>query len=214
VFNQPTAPTAATVCRVTDVRGNRWVATAVEFAGGELRITTGAGAVVTYPSLAGVATLDFSQGNVTYLSDLPLSADLPAPFTDGPRGEWAGYRPRVEKDRSIDFHRFGPIAVGGRRFAKGLAIPPDATVTVPLNGGYREFRTVIGVHDLARAEYTALSVKVEVDGRVVLDDPLTRAGPPQDFGVGVKDARELKLTVTGPPALGNQVCFADARLLK
>lgn len=216
LFNQP-APDAVppTLCKVLDVFGNVWFAKSVEVAGPGLKVATVAGAVVTYKTMAPVAKLDFTQGNLTYLSDLAFAADLPPPTeADGPRGEWAAYQPKVEKDRSVDHARFGPIQMAGKRFAKGIAVPPQATVVVPLDAGYREFRATVGLHELARAEYAGLVVRVEVDGRQVFAATLTKADPPKELSVSVKDAKALRIVVEGPPLLGNQVCFGDARLLK
>lgn len=215
LFNQP-APDVVppTVCKVLDVFGNVWFAKSVEVSGPGLKVATVAGAAVTYKTLAAVAKLDFSQGNLTYLSDLAYTVDLPpATESDGPRGEWAAYQPKVEKDRAVDHARFGAILIAGKRFAKGIAVPPQATVVVPLDG-YREFRATVGLHELAKPEFTALTVRVEVDARQVLNATLTKADPPKELSVGVKDAKLLRIVVDGPPLLGNQVCFGDARLLK
>ncbi|MFO0849107.1 MAG: NPCBM/NEW2 domain-containing protein [Gemmataceae bacterium] len=216
LFNQPaTDAVPPTLCKVLDVFGNVWFAKSVEVAGPGLKVATVAGAVVTYKTLAPVAKLDFTQGNLTYLSDLAFTADLPPPTeADGPRGEWAAYQPKVGKDRSVDHARFGPIQMAGKRFAKGIAVPPQATVAVPLDAGYREFRATVGLHELARAEYANLAVRIEVDGRPVFSATLTKADPPKELSVSVKDAKALRIVVEGPPLLGNQVCFGDARLLK
>src|SRR5262249_35133699 len=102
VFNQITKDVIPpTVCKVYDVLGNVWFATAVEVAGSGLKVKTVSGATIEFPQLAGVSKLDFSQGNVTYLSDLEATTSYPAPEKDGPLGEQFPFAVVYQKDKPI-----------------------------------------------------------------------------------------------------------------
>jgi hypothetical protein len=213
VFNQPPAGAdAPTVCRVSDVWGNVWYAQAVEVVGSGLKVRTVAGGAVEYPSLAGVSKLDFSQGNVAYLSDLAATAGYAPPEQDGPLGDQFPYAPTYQKDRLIGP---GDLALQGRGFAKGVSVPPDTTLTYRLDGAYREFKAVAGIPDPVKPDNAVLRLRIEVDGRTVFNEPVGKKDPPREITLNVKDARELRIAVERDGLLfGSQVTLADCRVQK
>jgi hypothetical protein len=213
VFNQPPRDAIApTVCKVLDVFGNVWFAQAVEVAGSGLKVKTISGATVAYPALASVAKLDFSQGNVAYLSDLEAVADYPPPETDGPLGEQFPFAVTYQKDRPIGA---AEIVLGGRKFAKGISVPPDTTLTYKLDGDYREFKAVTGILDGVKPDDGALKLRIEVDGRAVFNETVRKKDKPRAINLNVKDAKELKITVEREALFsGNQINLADARVQK
>jgi hypothetical protein len=71
VFYQPQAATIApTLCKVVDVFGNGLNATKIAVAPEGVTVTTVAGVTVKYGSLAELVRLEYTLGNVAYLSDL------------------------------------------------------------------------------------------------------------------------------------------------
>jgi hypothetical protein len=216
VFNQPPQNAIPpTVCRVIDVFGNVWYAQAVELVGSGLKVTAVCGATAEYPSLGGVSKLDFSRGNVTYLSDLEAIAEYPPPETDGPLGNQYPFAIQYQKDRPIGA---GEIVLAGKKFAKGISVPPDTALTYRLGGDYREFKTVAGILDAVRPDNAALRLRVEADGRVIFDEVVSKKEPPKEITLNVKDVKELKIIVARDPQnalyFGNQVNLADARVQK
>ncbi len=216
VFNQPPrTEIAPTVCKVYDVFGNVWFATAVEVAGSGLKVTTVSGAAVEYPSLAAVSKLDFSQGNVTYLSDLEAAAVYPPPEKDGPLGEQYPFAMTYQKDHAIGA---ADIVLAGRKFAKGISVPPDTALTYKLSGDYREFKAVAGILDGVRPDNGTLKLRVEADGRAIFNETVSKKEPPKEITLNVKDVKELKIVVERDPQnalyFGNQNNLADARVQK
>ena len=216
VFNQPPKDVIPpTVCKVYDVFGNVWFAQAVEVAGSGLKVKTVSGSTIEYPSLAGVSKLDFSQGNVTYLSDLEAAADYPPPETDGPLGEQYPFAVTYQKDRAIGA---AEIVLAGKKFAKGVSVPPDTALTYNLSGDYREFKAVAGILDGVRPDNGALRLRVEADGRAIFNETVSKKDPPKEITLNVKDVKELKIVVERDPQnalyFGNQLNLADARVQK
>ena len=216
VFNQPPRDEIPpTVCKVYDVFGNVWFARAVEVAGSGLKVITVSGATVEYPTLAGVSKLDFSQGNVTYLSDLEAAAEYPPPEKDGPLGEQYPFAVAYQKDRAIGA---AEIVLAGRKYAKGISVPPDTILTYNLSGDYREFKTVAGILDGVRPDNGALRLRVEADGRAIFNEMVSKKEPPKEITMNVKDVKELKIVVERDQQnalyFGNQVNLADARVQK
>jgi hypothetical protein len=206
LFNQPPRDVIPpTVCRVRDVFGNVLYARAVEVAGSGLKVTTVAGATFDYPDLAGVAVLDFAEGNVAYLSDLAASVAAPEAAAGDPAFTFL-------KDRTPEG---SALRLDGATYPKGLWVFPDTALAYKLNGDYREFKAVVGVDDRIPVANAAARVTVEADGRVLFDEVVRRKDKPRPLTLDVKNVKELRITA-GREALylGGQVDLADARVQK
>ncbi len=212
-FNQPPRDQVPpTLCKVGDAFGNTLVATRLDLAGSTLKVTTVAGATVTYAELDAVVVLDFRQGNLTYLSDLDATADYAPVEKDGLLGEQFGYQRKLARDRSLDG---SDLTLDGKKFARGVSLPPDSTAAYKLDGGYREFKAVVGIQDGANRESWSLRLRVEVGGRAVFDEVVKKAMKPREIVLNVKDAKELRVTVERVGLFaGDQINLGDARLQK
>jgi hypothetical protein len=108
------------------------------------------------------------------LSELtPARTELAPFFEDGPA-------PFCAADRGI----FGaPLRVGGKLYARGLALRPVCDLHYELGGAYRSFRTRVGIDDACEPErhrdeswYGTVRFRIEVDGKEVWASPIVRAG--------------------------------------
>lgn len=96
----------------------------------------------------------------------PFFADGPAPYFVADRGLLGG-----------------PLRIGGRGYARGLALRPICDLRYELAGGYRAFRARVGIDDASEPErhrdqswYGTVRFRIEVDGREVWASPVVRAG--------------------------------------
>jgi hypothetical protein len=206
VFNQPPRGVIPpTVCKVVDVFGNVLTAKAVELAGSGLKVTTVSGATAEYPSLSGVGKLDFSQGNVAYLSDLDPQVTAPEPVPGEPYFTYL-------RDKT---NENAPLKLDGQTFGKGLWVFPDTTLTYAPNGDYREFKAVVGVDESVQVASSAVRLVIEADGKVVFSEVIRRKDKARPLNLDVKGVKQLKITVEREGLyLGNQVNLADARFQK
>ena len=211
-YHPPRDQLPPTLCKVVDIFGNTLVATRLDLAGDSLKLTTVSGATVTYPSLVAVVHLDFRQGNLTFLADIEAAADYPPPEKDGQLGEQFAYQRKLTKDRSLDG---SDIVLDGKKFARGVSLPPDCVATYKLDGGYREFKAVVGIQDGNNRESWSLRLRLEVNGRAAFDEVVTKSARPREVVLNVKDAKELRVVVerVGLYA-GDQLNLGDARLQK
>ena len=213
VFNQPPpGQVPATLCKVVDVFGNTLVARAVEVTAAGVKVTTVAGAVATYPATAGVARLDYGQGNIAYLSDLQPQVEtppLPADEADKTLNLSAPFL--ADKTPSND-----ALKLDGVVYPKGLWVPADTVLTYTLGGDYREFRAVVGIHDQFGNSATEAKVTVEADGRVLFAETLKRKDKPKAVTLDVKNAKLLRILVESdaPFFNGSQAVLGDARVQK
>jgi hypothetical protein len=211
IFNQPTKDVIPpTVCKVSDIYGNLLFATQLEIAGEGLKLRTVSGAVVEYPSLKALSKLDFSQGNLQYLSDLSPSVEYFPADKDGPLGEQFYFQPTVQNDKAL----FTPdIILDTKRYTKGFTMPRGAVATFKLDGTFREFKALAGILDGNNRDTWRLKLIVDVDGRTVFNEVISKKQKARVLGLNIKDAKELKLTVEPVGEFqGDQLNLAEARL--
>ena len=205
-FNQP--PRAAilpTVCKVIDAFGNVVIAASIEFAGSGLKVITVSGATVEYKALASVARLDFSQGNLAYLSEMDPEVEAPKAVEGEPHFTYTKNKTAMGL----------PLRLDGKTYPKGLWIYPETTLKYKLGGDFKTFRVVIGVDETVRIATSAVKVVIEGDGRVLFSQTVGRKDKPVEKLFDVKDVKELKISVEREALYtGNQIDLGDARLQK
>lgn len=206
IFNQPPrGEIAPTICKVHDVFGNVLMARQVTLSGESLTITTVSDAVMAYPSLRSVAKLDFSQGNLSYLSDLEPIVSAPEPFPGEPHFTYL-------RDRTSENL---PMKLDGQAYAKGLWIVPDTTLKYSLDGDYREFKAVVGVDESIQIASSSVILRIMGDGKVLFAETIQRRDKPRNLTLDVNGVKELQISVDSESLfLGNQVNLAEARVQK
>lgn len=203
VFNQPPRGIIPpTLCKVHDVHGNTFVAQTVELTGEDVIVETVSGAKIQYPSLKFVAKLDFTTGNVQYLSDLEPAVTAPASET-----VWTWL-----KDKTPE----GPgFKMASTTYSRGLWIAPDVSLTYKLNGEYREFKCICGFSDNINVATAAVRLTIEADGKPLFNEVIQRRDKPRELTLDVKNVKQLKVSVDGEGLyLGNEINLAEARLQK
>jgi hypothetical protein len=204
--------TPAATCKITDTSRNTWMAASVTFRDGHFTIVTASGGILVECSQQLVSRVDYSQGKVTYLSDLD-----PVKTTETSNVEAIEH---FRRDRNLDN---GPLqlvtTVDGRSeaqsFAKGLAIHATAEMVYDIGGQYKELKGFVGV-DPGVGGDSQVRVVIEGDGRELFAADVRRADEVRKLACNLKNVRQLRITVrpVGFLDLGNHVNLADARLVK
>ena len=207
VFSQPQPATIPpTVCKILDVFGNTLFAQSVEMATAGIKIKTVAGVVVHYPDAAAVAKLDYSQGNIAYLSDLEPQV-IPPEFPEDEK-----LRAAYLKDRTVANES---LKLDSVIYAKGLWVYTDTILTYTIGGDYREFRAVVGIDEAVVNNTAAAKVTIEGDGQVLYSEVVKRTDKPKAIVKDVKGVKQIRILVeSDTPFNGNQVILAEARVLK
>lgn len=206
VFNQPPKGVIPpTVCKVHDLAGNVLTAAAVEIEGPGLKVKTVGGADVAYATTKLLAKLDFSQGNVAYLSDMEPQVSAPEAVPGEPYFTYL----RDKTDEN------GPLKLDGQSFAKGLWVFPDTALTYKLNGDYRELKATVGIDDSVPVASAAVRLIVTADDKPVFNEIVSRKDKPRQLVLDVKGAKVLKIAVErGALYQGNQLNLAEVRVQK
>jgi len=199
------------LCKVNDVFGNSLVAQSVEIGSAGIAVKTLAGVVVKYPSTASLSKLDYSQGNVAYLSDLSPQVEVPGIPMDEKE-----LRLNVAAPYLRDSGLAGEsLRLGAEIFPKGLLLAPDTVLTYSLNGEYREFKAVVGIPEYTPDANLEAKLTIEADGRAIFSETLRRKDRPKGVSLDVKGVKSLRILVEADFAVnGNRVVLGSAVVQK
>lgn len=211
VFNQiQPAEVPSTLCKVQDVFGNILIAQSVEMAGSGIKVTTVSGVVFDYSSAAGVAKLDYSQGNVAYLSDLTPLVQAPE-LPEGEANTNIAVPYIADKTPTNE-----PLRLDNVVYHKGLWIAADTVLTYTLNGDYRELKATIGIHDQFGTNATEAKVTIEADGKPLFSELVKRTDKAKGVTLDINNVQQIRILVESdsPFFNGSQAVLADARVQK
>ncbi len=213
VFRRPEGRNLpASVGVLHDVNGNQWYVQKVVLEGETLRWTSPAGLSGATP-LAELVRLDFSEGKIVYLSDLTPQSVRWTPFfgpAETPASQAEFFAPR--KDRALEPR---PIQLGGKKYAKGLAIHSRTEMTYRLPRAFRRLQAVVGIDDQIRpAGHVQLVIRG--DDKVLLDETVSGTQPPKPIDLDISGVRRLVILVDfGQDAdIGDHLLLGDMKLVQ
>jgi NPCBM/NEW2 domain len=184
--------------------GSRLYGTLVPGVRGTVRVALGGGREADFDASA-VASLTFAGGDFRHLSDMPFRVvDRPLLATELPRAvrRDAGSAPGA------------PLRSGRATFTKGVSIPVDTDLVIPLDGRAGAFRAEVGAEVGTRSGTPGVRVSLVVGGRSVASTPWLRPGDePVVFAVeGLSSATEatLRVEAASPAGSGTRVVVGNA----
>ncbi len=220
IFHRRAPSLPRPVCEVRLSGGDVLAITRFAWDGGDLKVRTAAGIDLTVPA-AQLAALDFSAGKVQYLSQLEPRDVKYVPFFEI---IWE-YR----RDRSLDGT---PLSVGGKSYARGLALHSKTTLRYRIAGEYTRFQAVAGIDDTVAQlnrpfigadgkpdeRYSSAYVRLVIsgDGKPLFNSIVKGTDAPRSLDLDVTNVRDFEILVD----FGNEADVADhldlagARFLK
>lgn len=203
-FARPNPTLAPRVGWVRDLYHNRFAVARIDLSENQVVIHTPAGTTLTLPTSM-VGELDLSAGKQAYLSDLdPVRVSESAALVDIWRKRW-------RRDRTLTG---GPVSLGQRQFAKGLALQARVELEFDVTG-YSLFRAVAGIDDQISQGNAVLVI--QADGKDLLRLPLhAQAETPPEIELKISGSKRLRILVDFGDGLdlGAQVLLGDARVLR
>ena len=158
-------------------------------------------------SMANVVSIELTNPNIVYLSELQPAAVREEPFFPTSFPVW-----KYRKDKSVGGN---PIRLDGRKYVRGIGCHTRTTLTYDIGGQYKKFAAVIGIDDEARprgsVEFIALA-----DGKKILSKTLTGRDKAVPIALDIAGVKRLAL-ITDFAALasvGDHADWADARIMK
>ena len=152
---------------------------------------------VVPPHQVAPRVMQFQTPTGAAVGAVPLS-ELPAFITQ------AAARSNVLRDADL---RGRPLRVADQTYARGLAMPAGASLTLSLPRGFTNVTALIGITDADQScledalKRTAVRLQVQIDHRTVQHTEWLAVGAPlRPLSVAVAGARTLRLTATAQGA--------------
>lgn len=207
ILARPKQETGDTLCRISLLGGDLIHVRELMGDADGLQAELLTGVRVSVP-LEAVAKIDFSGGKVLYLSQVEPRVVKYTPFFDH---VWE-YR----RDRNLDG---GPLRVGGKTYARGLAIHSRTLLSYRLGGDYRRFQAVMGIDQTVELAEHGREVRVVIsgDGNTLLETNVSGADDAQEIDLDVSNVRDLEILVDfGRDQLdiADHLDLADAKVIK
>ncbi len=105
--------------------------------------------------------------------------------------------------------------IGGKTYAKGLALYSRTEMTYRLPAGAKKFTAFAGIDDCVR-DVGGVRLEISADGKKLFDKSISGGDAPADIDLDVSGAKRLSILVdygTGLDA-GDYLDLAEARILK
>jgi NPCBM/NEW2 domain-containing protein len=215
-FHPAKAQFSPPLARLIDTAGSTWLVRDLAFADGQLTATS-LGNVSFQLPIAAIGKIDFSVGNVAFLSDLEadsgtgeLSLSLqPAAMT---------YKfSRMFQVRSRPPLGADGFRIGGQRFENGVSLHSPAKLVYRVPDGFRWFYAVAGVDDSVVAP-GRFDLVVLGDGKELARHSfkVDQKREPIPLALDVKAIRRLSIVLepAGGQDIGDQLDLCEARFTK
>ncbi len=204
------------LCTVKETNGTQWRTRSIQLQDGQLEIVTTSGTKCRIP-WESIAQLDFSSGNVAYLSDLEFELQECTPYIASrvsPQRIMQLYAPR----RDNGFEGAGLWLAGdngARRFEKGMAIHSRSILVYRLDEPYRKLTALVGIDSRLRGQGNLVLV-IEGDNRELLRRTISGSDAPFALDLNIKGVRRLKILVDFGASLdvADHLNLCNARIIK
>jgi hypothetical protein len=134
------------ICRLVDSGGSTWLLSDAKLTGDRLSATTLGNVQLQWPLLA-VAKIDFSVGNIAFLSELEPDSGSGEPSLSLQPSGMAYKFGRIFQVRPGPPLGADAFRIGGTRYDSGLSLHSPATLVYRVPQGFRRFRAVVGIDD-------------------------------------------------------------------
>lgn len=211
-FHRASGRSAEPTSRVSTMDGSAWNFKSCELQGENLQGVSVGGVRLTVP-LAAVTKIDFSVGNLVFLSDLEpdkfeWKTNLRTSKT--PTVTWDWYH--LYKDQGF---YGGPLTLNSHSFEKGLALHSHTKLTYRLTRDFERFAAIAGIDDRNREDGN-VTLTISGDGKPLLSENL--AGSKQiNIDLDMRGIRRLEILVdygTDGVDYGDYLNLCNARLMK
>lgn len=198
--------------RVFMADGSAWNFKSCELDGDMIKGVTVAGVRLSLP-LVSITKIDFSVGNLVFLSDLApdsfeWKSDLETPKTPTVVSTWY----RLQLDQSFGG---GPLVLDGHYYDKGLALHSRTKLSYRLTREFERFAAIAGIDDRYQSAGN-VTLTISGDGKQLLSENL--AGSKQvNINLDLRGVRRLEILVDygeDKVGYGDYLNLCNARLMK
>ena len=211
VFLRPDAPAPEAIGIVRDHRGSAIQVSELAWLDDRFALITPAGAKLELP-LGRVREIDLAAGKLRFLSDLEPTKTSYQPFlpssTSAPIIEFFGPRRDLASEG-------GELLIGGKAFAKGLALRSRSEIEYRLPTGYVRLKATVGIDDRIRHGGSVV-LSIHGDGKQLYSELIRGGQPPLAIDLAIEQIDRLVIEVDygDDSDLGDHLNMGDARITK
>lgn len=211
-FRQSSSQSTVPTSQVLQLDGSKWNLRSCESDGDRLKGVT-VGGVRMNISLATVTKVDYSIGNLVFISDLQPAtfewkSDLATTRTPSVVNSWY----RLRKDEGFFG---GSLMLGSQSFEKGLALHSHTKLAYRLTQDFTRFMAIAGI-DVRHQDEGNVTLKILGNGKELLSESIS--GTKQvNIDLNVNGLRRLEIIVDfgdDEVGYGDYLNLGNARLLK
>jgi hypothetical protein len=207
---------ASPQCRLIDAAGSTWLIRDLKLADDRFTATSLGNVGLALP-VSAVAKLDFSIGNMAFLSDLdPDSGDGEIALSLQPAGMSYKFS-RVFQFRASPPLGAASFRIGGQKFENGLSLHSPAKLVYRVPDGFRKFHAVAGVDDSVIAP-GQFNLVIAADGKELVRQAFTGEERRQALPIALdlKGVKRLtiQLETAGGQDIGDQLDLCEARFTR
>jgi len=211
-FHKAADKLPAAKCVVEGGHGWRLMAKSVALSEGQLQIATAGGPTFIRP-WDSITRLDFSAGKVVYLSDLEPESVRWTDYYD--LGSAAPAVAQFYAPRRAEGREHSPIRVGGKIYAKGLALTSRTSIDYRLPAGLKTLKAIAGIDDGVR-QNGSVRLEISADRKTLFEGTISGKEPPAELDLDIAGAKRLSILVDygDNASAGDYLNLGDARMLK
>lgn len=207
------------LARVSDSGGSAWLIRDLSLSGNHLTTTSLGGIAIEWP-LAAVAKIDFSVGNIVFLSELEPDSGGGEPAISLQPASMANKFGRVFQLRAAPPLGADAFRIGGVRFDAGLSLHSPLTLVYRVPEGFRRFRAIAGVDDSVVSP-GRFELVIRGDNQELLRQSFSGAASAEGrspLSIDLDISRVRRITIVLDPAdgqdIGDQLDLCEARFTK
>jgi hypothetical protein len=215
IFLQPVKRTLPVpVCRFKMADGSIWSVRSFELKGETISLATTSGVNYSLP-LASLSQIDFGVGNVLYLTEMDQELNQ-GEISFQPKNMLSSFKQLTapRKNRSVGGES---LSIHGNKYAKGLSLHSRTRLDVRVPEGYRQFRAIAGVDDLAGPS-ASFQLRILGDNKELFTKQFSAAqfAEPLVIELDLASVRRLTIVVDEGAGqdFGDTLVLANARLTK
>ena len=200
------------LCQIQDTSGSRWLVQAASIKADQVEFQTVSGVSWRLP-VSALINLDFSSGNLVYLSDLTATHVEWIPYL-GTRLASSRlsklYEPRQDRNFSGQ-----PLQLGDQTYTKGLAIHSRTTLIYRLTDAHKSFQAVAGI-DPAMRDNGNVELVIRGDDKELFRQSISGKDAPITINLDISGVRRLSILVDFGQQLdiADHLYLCDARITK
>jgi len=200
----------AAICKVTDRSGSQWFVKSMTLKGEALFFDNVTGEK-SQLAVNQIVKMDFSTGNLVYLSDLEPQSVQWRPYVENTASQNLSLFFKPRKDKGFDGKK---LTLGGQKFDKGFAVHSRTLMVFRMPGKFKNLTGLAGIHGKQGRGHVTLVIRG--DNKQLVKKDIAAGDRPVPLNLNLTGIRRLTILVDFGKNLdvGDQLQLCEMRITK